>query len=213
MTTTTGLLVTIDGPGGAGKTTTAKHLTELLRRRGYRVHPTRQPTTGELGQIARQRVNTYRGHALACLVAADRYHHLATEISPRKVAGEIVICDRYVAASLVLQRMDGVPTEFIEAVNRDVDIPDLSVILTVDPTVAAHRIDQRGTRHRFETGVESSIREVELYSEATQLLAGLGYPTLNIDTTHLSPEHVAKQIAERIINHAAGPRIVAVDTA
>jgi dTMP kinase len=64
----------------------------------------------------------------------------------------------------VLQRMDGVSAEFIAAINAEVDVPDLSVILTVDPAVAARRIDARGTRHRFETGSESSAREAELYA-------------------------------------------------
>ena len=51
----TGLPVTLDGPGGAVKTTTARHLTDLLARHGHRVHATTQPSRGELGQIARHR--------------------------------------------------------------------------------------------------------------------------------------------------------------
>lgn len=211
MTTTpvAGLLVTLDGPGGAGKTTTARHLVDRLTRHGHRVHPTTQPTGGELGQIARQRVDTYRGHALACLVAADRYHHLATEIRPHKAARRIVVCDRYVAASLVLQRMDGVPLDFIEAVNAPADVPDLSVILTVDPTVAAKRIDRRGTRHRFETGAESAARESELYAEATRTLTALGYSLLVLDSTRLDPWEVAERIATRIADLAAPPTTTA----
>ena len=113
-----GLFVTLDGPGGAGKSTTTTQLAALLTQRGYPVHATTQPSRGELGQIARHRSNIYRGHALACLVAADRYHHLRTDIRPRKAAGDVVVCDRYVAASLVLQRMDGVPLDFLETLNR-----------------------------------------------------------------------------------------------
>ena len=47
------------------------------------------------------------------MIAADRYHQLATEIRPRVQQGEIVLCDRYVASSYVLQQMDGVPLPFI----------------------------------------------------------------------------------------------------
>lgn len=201
----TGLLVTLDGPGGAGKTTIARHLSDLLTRYGHRVHATTQPSGDELGQIARRRSDIYRGHALACLVAADRYHHLATEIRPYRAAGCIVVCDRYVAASFVLQRMDGVPIEFVAAVNADVDMPELSVILTVDPTVAAGRIDARGTRHRFETGIESSAREADLYADAVGRLAALAYPLLTIDTTHLRPIDVAERIAARIADLMARP--------
>lgn len=69
-------------------------------------------------------------HARACLVAADRYHCLATEIRSALAAGKIVLCDRYVASSYVLQHLDGVPIEFIEALNADANRPDLAVILT-----------------------------------------------------------------------------------
>lgn len=87
---------------------------------------------------------------MACLVAADRYHHLITDIRPRLAAGAIVICDRYVASSYVLQRMDGVSLEFIDAINDGADVPDLAVILTAAPEVAADRIYRRGSYGRFE---------------------------------------------------------------
>jgi thymidylate kinase-like protein len=51
------------------------------------------------------------GHALACLYAADRYHHVETEIRPRIEAGAIVITDRYIPSGLVIQRFDGVDPE------------------------------------------------------------------------------------------------------
>ncbi|MEU6071861.1 hypothetical protein ABZ864_47440 [Streptomyces sp. NPDC047082] len=47
--------------------------------------------------------------AMACLVAADRYHHLAQEIRPALQRGNVVLCDRYIASSLVLQVIDGLP--------------------------------------------------------------------------------------------------------
>jgi dTMP kinase len=39
--------------------------------------------------------------------AADRYAHLESEIAPALKAGKVVITDRYVQSSLVLQRLDG----------------------------------------------------------------------------------------------------------
>jgi dTMP kinase len=101
--------------------------------------------------------------------------------------------------------MDGVPVEFLAAINADVDVPDLAVILTADAATTAARIDARGTRHRFETGIASSIREAELYRDTTRRLAALGYPLLTIDTTHLRPDQVAERIAARIAGLTAGP--------
>ncbi|MGH3672640.1 MAG: dTMP kinase, partial [Pseudonocardiaceae bacterium] len=128
-----GVFVTLDGMGGAGKSSTTRHLHQHLTQAGYTVHATAQPYHDQLGEIARHGTDTYTGHTLACLVAADRYHHLATEIRPQLAAGRIVLCDRYVASSYVLQRMDAVPIEFIEALNGAADVPDLAVILTAHP--------------------------------------------------------------------------------
>ncbi|WP_030105539.1 dTMP kinase, partial [Actinoalloteichus caeruleus] len=147
-----GVFVTLDGMGGAGKSTTTRHLNEHLAAQGYTVHVTTEPSHAELGAIARHGTDTYSRHALACLVAADRYHHLATEIRPNLAAGRIVLCDRYVASSFVLQRMDRVPIEFVEALNAAADIPDLAVILIADATVTAGRIERRGSHSRFESG-------------------------------------------------------------
>ncbi|MBO0874853.1 MAG: dTMP kinase [Pseudonocardia sp.] len=121
--------MTIDGPGGVGKSTTTRYLHRRLATRGYDVYATAEPSDDALGRLAR-RPGTYTKHALACLVAADRYHHLDTEIHPALRAGRIVVSDRYVPSSYVLQRIDGVPLDFIEAINTDTDIPDLAVLLT-----------------------------------------------------------------------------------
>ena len=78
-------------------------------------------------------VNEVHGHALACLVAADRYHHLDTEIRPERPPGSIVICDRYLASTLVLQARDGLAGPWLLALNEGIDLPDLAVILSAGP--------------------------------------------------------------------------------
>lgn len=193
-----GLFVTVDGLGGVGKTTTVKQLGRELAAQGYPVYVTTEPSHDSLGEIARHDTAVYAGHALACLVAADRYHHLVTEIRPKLAAGQIVLCDRYVPSSYVLQRRDGVPLAFIEDLNADADTPDLAVILTADAEVAAGRIARRGAHNRFEASEDASRIEVELYRDTVSRLAAHGYTLLVIDTTNASPQRVAADIAGRI---------------
>jgi dTMP kinase len=200
-----GLFVTLDGLGGAGKSTTTRHLHQRLTDAGYTVHITTQPSRAQLGEIARHGTDTYHGHALACLVAADRYHHLDTEIRPQLAAGRIVLCDRYVASSYVLQRMDAVPIEYIEALNAAADTPGLAVILTADPAVTAHRIGRRGAHSRFETGLATSRTEADLYRDTTRRLTDQGWPLLVIDTTHTPVTQVTTEIADRITQLAGLP--------
>lgn len=109
-----------------------------------------------------------------------------------------MVCDRYVAASYVLQRMDGVDIEFIEIINSHAAQPDLAVILTADPATAAARIDTRGTRHRFETGLYTSAQETALYQDTVHRLTTRGWSVLEIDTSAMRPDAVAGCIADHV---------------
>src|SRR5690349_24559237 len=101
-----GLFVSVDGPSGAGKTTIVRHLAQMLVAQGEQVHVTAEPSNGPIGMLASELTETVTGHALACLYAADRYHHVAHEIRPLVASGHIVLSDRYVASGLVIQRFD-----------------------------------------------------------------------------------------------------------
>lgn len=202
-----GFLVTLDGPAGVGKTTTAQLVREYLEASGYRVHTTTEPSHSTLGDTARHNTETYRGYTLACLVAADRYHHLEKEVRPKLDAGLVVVCDRYVASSYVLQRMDGVPLLFVEAINSAADLPDLAVILQAPPAVTAARVVARGAHNRFHTGETTSKQETDLYEEAAQRLAARGYPILAVDTGDASPTAVAEYLTTRIAELLEGPQV------
>jgi dTMP kinase len=199
MTRQPGRLVTLDGPGGVGKSTTLGVLAEVMRGRGAEVHTTIEPSTSALGRFTRANADHIRGRALACLVAADRYDHIRTEIQPRLDAGDVVICDRYLASTLVVQRLDGVPEPFLLALNAGIVLPDLAVILTADPPTIAKRLaDRGGPHHRFERDPGIPAREVELYGQAARTLGGMGVPVLTVDTTGTTPSDAAALIAAEI---------------
>ncbi|MFJ8816257.1 dTMP kinase [Amycolatopsis thermoflava] len=206
MTHHQGLFVAIDGPAGTGKTTLTHALAGRLTRGGYAVHPTTQPSRTRLGQIARHGTDSYRGYELACLVAADRYHQLRTEIQPHRAAGRIVLCDRYVASSYVLQSMDDVPPAIIHTLNAAADRPDLTIILTADPAVAAARVRRRGAHSRFHTDITSSRTEATLYRDAATYLKTQGQAVLTLDTTHTSTDKLVEVITRKLTPLARLPR-------
>ena len=193
-----GLLVSVDGPGGVGKTTTIEHLTRILTGAGLLVHRTAQPSASPIGALARDLVPTACGATLACLFAADRYHHLDTEIRPRLAAGHIVLCDRYLASGLVVQCADGLDLAFLAGINAHADPPDLAVILTADPDTIARRIAKRGAHNRYQDGTAQAAAEITYYSQAATLLLHSGAPVLRIDTTHNPPNRVAVMIAAEL---------------
>jgi dTMP kinase len=190
-----GRFITLDGPGGVGKSTTVAALTAVLARRGEQVHATTEPSWSELGRFVREHADQYHGATLACLVAADRHDHLAREVLPRLDTGTTVVCDRYVASTLVVQRLDGVPRQYLLDLNAGMRMPDLAVILTADPRRIAGRIAQRGATHRFNRDPDFPARETALYEEAVLILRGMGVSVLVVDTGSAPPDAVAERIA------------------
>lgn len=74
-----GVFASVDGPSGAGKSTIVHHLAQMLVVNGEDIHVTTEPSTGPIGALCRELTETVTGHALACLYAADRYHHVDVE--------------------------------------------------------------------------------------------------------------------------------------
>ncbi|TQN33542.1 thymidylate kinase [Haloactinospora alba] len=185
-----GLFVAIDGPGAAGKSTLLRNLTSRLTGTGVPVLSTTEPSRGEIGQLARSRTREHTGMALACLVGADRYHHLETEIRPAVGAGKVVLCDRYTLSSLVLQAgIDGVPESVVRCINAHADPPDLQIVLTAPPDVLRERLAVRGSHGRFEDDPTLPGREVELYRGAAAVSERAGVRTIAADTSQ-GPEAI-----------------------
>ncbi|WP_155245464.1 dTMP kinase [Salinispora arenicola] len=124
------MLIVIEGPNGVGKTTVARLLAERLRHRADQsVHLTTEPTRTRLGELLREAEAIIHGRALALAIAADRTMHVEDEIIPTLDAGNIVISDRYVQSSLVLQRVDAVDLREIWSYIRYVLQPAISIYL------------------------------------------------------------------------------------
>lgn len=194
------MLVTVDGPGGVGKSTVTTALVAVLQEEfGVAVCATREPTDTPLGTIARHGTDLYRGRAMAHLIAADRYHHLDEHIRPAIRRGEIVVCDRYIASSLVLQVMDGVDRDAVWEMNEDADRPDLAVLLTAHPDVIADRLARRGAHSRYERVPGSSHTEYGLFAEAATFLTEHAVTVVELDATGTDPATLARIIAGDVL--------------
>lgn len=199
-----GFFVAIDGPSGIGKSTVTAALARELAARGLAVLATKEPTATPLGSLTRFGTDEYHGLTLACLVAADRYQHLETEIRPALAAGAVVVCDRYVASFLVLQRLDGVPPEFLWVLASHADRPDLTVILTGDPTRSRARAEQRGLYSRFHRGgPEAGVTETQDYRAIAGELEAAGYAVLVQDIGRQTPDEVAAALASSVLARLA----------
>ena len=182
------------------------HLAQLLVAAGEEIHVTAEPSNGPIGLLCRELTETTTGHALACLYAADRYHHLEAEVRPNTAAGRVVISDRYIPSALVMQRFDGIDPAFLWQLNAEADRPDLAVILEADPEVISERLQARGPHNRFQLSPGSSHAEVHFYRQATDRLIQAGFDVLRVDCNEGPPEHSAAVIRDRLTTFFATTR-------
>ncbi|MCW2165108.1 thymidylate kinase [Microbacterium hydrothermale] len=144
-----GLFVTFEGGDGAGKTTQASLLEQWLVGEGREVVRTREPGGTEVGVRIRDIVLHHRGHiaarAEALLYAADRAHHVETVVQPAIARGDVVIQDRYLDSSVAYQGAGRVlDADDVRALSLWATgglLPDLTVLLDLDPTAARRRLD------------------------------------------------------------------------
>jgi dTMP kinase len=201
-----GLFISVDGPSGAGKSTIVRHLAQMLVAAGEDVHVTAEPSSGPIGKLCCELTDTVTGYALACLYAADRYHHVETEIRQHCDAGKLVISDRYLASGLVMQRFDNIDPGYLWQLNARADQPDLAVILEADPEVIAERLAERGPHNRFQFTPGNSHAEVRFYRQATDRLMQAGFDVFTVDCNRQPPEQVAARIRDRLTALFTSPR-------
>lgn len=177
------LFVVIDGPNGAGKTSLCRELQSAYRAHNHRPPLLlKQPSDTDLGRLARHAEESMHGWPLATFVIADRYVQTEREITPALVAGQDVICDRYVASTLVLQRLDGLDPELLWLMSSQVLIPDLTVIASAHPDTLRRRLAERGRLSRFERAPLNADREVAYFADAASFLEGQGFRVLRLGT-------------------------------
>ena len=123
-----------------------------------------------MGEFVRKYAEENDGISLACMVAADRYEHLKKVIIPQLKTGGIVITDRYILSSLILQRMDNVSTNLIFDLNSEILKPDLQIAIFAEEVIIQKRLAERKTLTRFEKDNQSSD-EINFLKEGVRLLA------------------------------------------
>ena len=153
-----GLLIVLEGPEGAGKTTQLRLLAEWLGARGSDVVAVREPggtTVGdEIRRILLDPASDIVPRSEALLFMASRAQLVEREIRPALAGGSLVLLDRYFLATYAYQGVGrGLPAELLRVANgmaTDGLVPDLTLLLTLPVEVGLGRAVKRGERDRME---------------------------------------------------------------
>ena len=137
-----GLFIVFEGLDGSGLSTQANLLRNYLADKGRVVILTKEQTDGSIGGLIKSSLRDEwktSPLALQLLFAADRAHHLASEIEPALNEDKIIICDRYVLSSLAFGSLN-LDLEFMKAMNSKFREPDLTFIIDTEPKECLERI-------------------------------------------------------------------------
>jgi dTMP kinase len=156
-----GLLITLEGIDGTGKSTQLRLLAGYLKQRGFPVRVTREPGGTKLGERIRKILldpATTRLAPLAelALMYAARAQHLEEVIRPALAKGQIVVSDRYNDASFAYQgygRKLGLET--VRAFDRIIcgrTQPDLTILLDLAPRLSLGRAEGRQAGRKSNQG-------------------------------------------------------------
>ncbi len=163
-----GQLITLEGIDGSGKGTVAKYIASRLAETmpEGRLVLTAEPTTGQAGRMLRaEMAKTFEEESEPSfakrmqelfLFMADHAYHLAETILPALETGAIVLSDRYADSTVAYQgvTLRGIvpdPVSWIQNIYRPWNLlPDVTLLLVLDPRVALHRMQSRPGRQKFE---------------------------------------------------------------
>jgi dTMP kinase len=146
-----GRFIVLEGLDGAGTTTQGALLAARLLEHDVPVELTKEPTDGVLGKIARAFTDGdvhLEPETVALTFAADRIEH-TVEMRQLLDAGTWVVSDRYVASSLAYQTSQGLPFEWVRALNSRAMEPDATVFIDTPVATCISRLEARG---EFNTG-------------------------------------------------------------
>ena len=169
-----GVLITLEGGEGTGKSTRSKQLAERLRATGLTVVQTREPGGTEVAEQIRAILldNRYRPDPLTevALFMAARRSHWQAVIQPALEAGNWVVCDRFQDSTLAYQgHARGLGEAFIEQGYHWLMggfRPDVTLMLDMQPEAALARA--RVAKREFTAGDRFEQEELAFHQRLRQ---------------------------------------------
>ena len=164
-----GVLITLEGNEGSGKTTQIKLLTAHLKKKGRRVFTTREPGGTAIGDSIRSILLDPRHTCMSALTEtmlymASRAQLVEEVILPRLKKGEVVLCDRWLDATLAYQGYaGGVPVKWIKELGKTAThgvTPALSLYLDLPVAVGLRRARSSSGPDRIESKALSFHKKV-----------------------------------------------------
>jgi dTMP kinase len=167
-----GTFITFEGGEGCGKSTHIDRLVTHLRQDGYQVLVAREPGGTNVGEQIRHILQYSKQSAAMVpetellLFCASRAQLVREVIEPALNDGHIVICDRFFDSTTVYQGVGRkITPSAVAAINNfaiGTNLPDLTLIIDLDPRIGLERARGRDLFDRMEN------QSLEFYDRVRQ---------------------------------------------
>lgn len=204
------VLITFEGLDGAGKSTQIERLRRTLEEQGRFVVITREPGGTDIGDAIRtllldpdQQQMAPRAEAL--LYAASRAQLLHQVVRPALARGEMVLCDRYVDASLAYQGA-GLEIGVEDVIRANLFAteglrPDLTFLFDVSVSMSQSRVhESRGDVPPDRIERRNSAYFQRVRNEFMRIAADESDRVVVLDATR-SPDELEQEIWQSVENH------------
>jgi dTMP kinase len=210
LTLTTSGFITFEGIEGAGKTTQARRLCEHLSGKGIQYIFTREPGGTVIGEKIRSLLLDPQSDGMVpvselLLYGAARSQHIEEVISPALAEGKVVICDRFVDATIAYQGSGRqIPMNVIKIVNSlaSADIkPDLTILLDLEAEVGLARARARNKSSGDTSTTRFDDEELEFHRRVREGYLEIAHADTNrvkIVSADSPPEKLAKQVTAHV---------------
>ncbi|WP_238590880.1 dTMP kinase [Paenibacillus beijingensis] len=201
-----GMLITIEGGEGAGKSSIIQALAAYLASKGVTAVTTREPGGIPIAEQIRNVILDpahvgMDARTEALLYAAARRQHLVEKVIPALKEGRWVLCDRFIDSSLAYQGYArGLGMEEIMAINSFAiaeTMPDLTLYLDVSPQTGLKRIAEAGVREVNRLDLETMTFHERVREGYRQLVRKFPQRIVQVDAEG-APEHVLNEATRAI---------------
>lgn len=199
------MLITIEGPDKAGKTTQLRLLKDYATKNNldwlFTRNPGGTPLGTELRNIVLDSKQNISDLAELMIYLADRADHVAEVLKPAITAGKTVICDRFTDSTVAYQGYGrGIDIKAIEAMNNlvcDGVKPALTILLMVSAQVALARA---GNAEKDRLEKENKLFFIRVRNGYNVLARENPTRIKIIEVDNLTPEEVHQELITLIEN-------------
>ena len=191
-----GIIISFEGPDGAGKTTVLEQVLPVLQEKGYDIITTREPGGVEIAERIRDVILDVNHVAMdnkteLLLYMAARRQHYVEKVLPALEAGKVVLIDRFIDSSIAYQGAGrGLDKDIIRRLNdfaTDGRKPDLTLYFDVESEIGLARIAKNAERE---------VNRLDLEKLDTHKRVREGYLALTEQEKRIVTIDAARELAE-----------------